>query len=131
MFSKTSIQIIRALVKLAKLPTNTYEGAGCIAQKIRAPKNYLGKLLQNLSTKGLVISQKGFGGGFRLGKDPKKITLYDVVGSVENVSHWSGCAFGFKKCSSSSPCPAHDRWKIARATHLKFLKKTTIGNLVR
>ena len=131
MLRKTSIQIIRALVELAKLPTNTYEGAGRIAQKIKAPQNYLGKLLQNLSTKRLVISQKGFEGGFRLGKDPRKITLYNVVGSVENVSRWSGCAFGFKKCSTSSPCPAHDRWKIVRTTHLEFLKKTTIGDLVR
>ena len=131
MLSKTSIQIIRALVELSKLPTNTYEGAGRIAQKIRAPKNYLGKLLQNLSSRGLVISKKGFEGGFRLGKDAKKIALYDVVGSLENVSRWSGCAFGFKKCSTSSPCPAHDRWKIVRTTHLEFLKKTTIGDLMR
>ena len=130
MLSKTSVQIIRALVEMAKLPNNAYEGAGRIAQKIKAPPNYLGKLLQDLSIKGLVVSQKGFGGGFRLGKDPKKITLYDVVGSVENVSRWSGCAFGFKKCSALSPCPAHDRWKIVRTTHLEFLKKTSIGDLV-
>jgi Rrf2 family protein len=131
MLSKTSMQIIRALIELAKLPPGRFEGARRLAKRIDAPANYLGKSLQRLSLQGLVASQKGFGGGFRLGKSPRQITLYDVVGLTENVSRWSQCATGLRKCSGSSKCSLHNRWKTVRRTHLEFLKQTTIGDLIK
>lgn len=54
MLSKTSTHVINALVELAKLPKGECKGAGSIAKKIKAPPNYLGKILRNLSSKGLV-----------------------------------------------------------------------------
>ena len=130
MLSKTSIQTIKALIELAKLPQDRFAGAENLAKRIDAPTNYLGKSLQHLALQGLVVSQKGFGGGFRLGKNPRQITLYDVVKSTENVSRWSQCAFELKSCSDSTACPVHNRWKTVRNTHLKFLKQTTIGDLM-
>ena len=130
MLSRTSTQIVQALIELAKLADGECEGAASIAERIKAPQNYLGKLLQQLANEGIVISRKGSGGGFRLGRDPKTITLYDVVGSVENVDSWTSCALGVKKCSDVSPCPVHDRWKAVRDTYFDFLQKTTIADLV-
>ena len=129
MLSKTSKQAINALVELAKLPKDECEGAASIARRIKAPQNYLGKLLQNLSTRGLVISQKGLGGGFRLAKDPQKITLYDIVEPMENVSQWSNCALGLKKCSDTNPCAIHDQWKEVKDTYIKFLQDTNLTDL--
>ncbi len=131
MISKTSTQVINALVELARLPEGQYEGTKSIAQKIRAPQNYLGKMLQSLCAHKVVISQKGLGGGFRLGRDPKNISLYEVVEPIENVSFWSECALGMKKCSDVTPCAVHDRWKVVRMTYYAFLKKTSIADLVR
>ncbi len=131
MISKTSTQVINALVELARLPEGQYEGTKSIAKKIRAPQNYLGKMLQSLCVHNVVVSQKGLGGGFRLGKDPKNITLYEVVEPLENVSLWSECALGLKKCSDSNPCAVHHRWKNVRATYYQFLRTTTIADLVR
>lgn len=131
MLSKTSTQVINAFVELAKLPDGECMGAGSIAKAIKAPKNYLGKLLQNMASKGLVVSKKGLGGGFRLCKDPKKITLYDIVEPIEKVSIWKECALGLKKCSDSSPCALHDDWKIVRNVYYKFLKETSIADLAK
>jgi len=131
MLSKTSTQVINALVELARLPEGECQGAKCIARKIKAPPNYLGKMLQSLLYKKILVSQKGFGGGFRLGKDPKKITLYEVVEPIDNVSLWSECALGLKKCSDLSPCAVHHRWKIVRNAYYEFLKTTSIADLVR
>ncbi len=130
MLTKTTIQIIKALIELAKLPPEKYEGSESIARKISAPANYLGKLLQQLSSRGVVHSQKGFGGGFRLGKAPGQIPLYDVAQSTENIDEWTNCAFGFGKCSEGSPCLVHSRWKVVCQTHLNFLKETTIKDLL-
>jgi len=119
------------MVELAKLPTDECEGAVSIAKRIMAPQNYLGKLLQNLANNGLVISQKGKGGGFRLAKDPKKITLYDIVEPLENISQWSNCALGLKKCSEITPCVVHNQWKCVKDTYIKFLKETKLSKLAK
>src|SRR6516165_3769554 len=89
--SKTGLHAVRAIVALAKLPDGAYAGAARIAQEIDAPQNYLGKLLKSLAAEGLVESQKGLGGGFRLVRDPKEISLLDVVETIEHISRWSGC----------------------------------------
>ena len=129
MMTKTSKQLINALVELAKLPEGEWLGAGVIASRIKAPQNYLGKMLQGLVSTGLVVSQKGLGGGFRLGKPAHEITLFHVVEPIENVSVWSGCALGLKKCSDTAPCAAHYQWKKVKEQYWNFLENTTIASL--
>jgi Rrf2 family protein len=118
------------MVALAKLPAGTYAGAARIAQEIAAPQNYLGKLLKALAEQGLVESQKGLGGGFRLAHDPKRISLLDVVEPIEHVSRWSGCILGRPECSDRDPCAIHDRWKAVRDDYLRMLQRTTLAELV-
>jgi len=130
MLSKTSTQVINAFVELARLDKNQYAGVVSIAEKIQAPRNYLGKMLQNFSYLGLLISQKGSGGGFQLAKDPAKISLYEIVEPIENISVWSECALGMKKCSDTRPCAVHHRWSKVKEIYYQFLKTTFIADLI-
>jgi Rrf2 family iron-sulfur cluster assembly transcriptional regulator len=128
--SKTGLHAVRALVALARLPEGAYGGAAHIARQIGAPRNYLGKLLQALAEEGLVESQKGLGGGFRLARDAKDISLLDVIEPIEHVSRWSGCILGWPECSEVNPCAVHDRWKAVRDAYLRLLRRTTIAELL-
>jgi Rrf2 family protein len=130
MLSKTGLHAVRAMVALAKLPEGTYAGAARIAREIGAPQNYLGKLLKALAEEGLVESQKGLGGGFRLARDPGQISLLDVIEPIEHVSRWSGCILGRPECSERDPCAIHDRWKAVRDVYLRMLQRTTLAELV-
>src|SRR5215211_4339920 len=127
MLSRTGLHAVRALVALARLPRGAYAGAGSIARDIGAPQNYLGKLLKNLAEEGLLESQKGLGGGFRLARDAGQITLFDVVEPIEHVSRWSGCILGQSACSDGAPCALHERWKAVRGTYLHMLQSTTLA----
>jgi Rrf2 family protein len=118
------------MVALAKLPEGTYVGAARIAQDIGAPQNYLGKLLKVLAAAGLVESQKGLGGGFRLVRAPRQISLLDVVEPIEHISRWSGCILGRPECSENDPCAIHERWKGVRDAYLRMLQRTTLAELV-
>lgn len=129
MISKTGLHAVLALTALAKLPEGTYEGAASIAEKIGAPANYLGKLLKAMTQEGLVISQKGLGGGFRLAKPARKICILDVVEPIEHVSRWTGCYLTQGNCSDKSPCAVHDQWQKVRRSYLRFLEDTTIADL--
>ncbi len=130
MITKTGLHAVRAMVALARLPQGAYAGATSIAKEIGAPQNYLGKLLQTLAREGLVHSQKGLGGGFRLARDPQAISLLDVVEPIEQISRWSGCILGHPQCSDEVPCAIHDRWKSVRNAYLRLLTQTTIADLV-
>lgn len=119
------------MIELAKLPKDQWLGTAAIAKKIKAPSNYLGKTLQYLVAQGIVVSQKGSGGGFRLSRQPECISIYDVVSNLEDVDVWTRCALGLKKCSDHSPCAAHEQWGIVRDKYLDFLKKTTFADLLK
>jgi Rrf2 family protein len=129
MISKTGIHAMRALAALAQVSNGAYAGAGDIAKTVCAPRNYLGKLLKGLSRTGLVESQKGKGGGFRLARDPATITLLDVMEPVAKVSRWKGCFLGQTTCSPDAACALHARWGTARDAYFRFLEETTVADI--
>lgn len=131
MISRTGIHAIRALTRLATLDKDEYYGAAALAREIGAPANYLGKLLQSLSSAGLVESRKGAGGGFRLARRARRISLRHVLDPIENVGRWEGCFLGLPRCSDVSPCAVHHEWGPLRDHYLALLSRTTLADLVR
>ena len=131
MISKTGIHATLALAFLARLEPGSFAGAAQIAEAVGAPRNYLGKLLKQLAETGLLESQKGFGGGFRLSRAADKITVYDILEPIDRVSKWNGCFLGKTRCSDNSPCSVHRRWSKIRDDYLSFLKETTIADVAK
>jgi Rrf2 family protein len=56
-----------------------------LSEKLKISKIYLEQVFSLLKRAELVISVKGSQGGYRLAKDPKKITAYDILYSIENA----------------------------------------------
>ncbi len=131
MLSKTALHALRAMTVLAELPKGSFAGTVDVAECIDAPRNYLGKLLQTLAEAGMVESQKGKGGGFRLTRGATKITIFDIVEPIDHVSRWQGCFMGRSKCNSENSCAVHGRWQAVRDPYLAFLKETTLADLAR
>lgn len=131
MISKTEVHALTALAALARLPNGGYAGAAEIAKTTGAPRNYLGKLLRVLGDEGLVESQKGKGGGFRLTRDPASISLLEVMEPVGRVSRMTGCFLGRPFCSDTEPCAVHDKWLKARSAYFEFLSGMTVADLAR
>ncbi len=129
MISKTGRHAVRALVALAELPEGKYLGAAVLAELIGAPPNYLGKLLQRFVAEGLVVSQKGLGGGFRLRRAPAEITLFNILDPVEDLSPWTGCVLGKESCSETDPCKLHQRWKAVKDQYIDLLMNTNLADL--
>jgi Rrf2 family protein len=129
MISKTGIHAITAVAALAELDRGAYAGASEIAEHIGAPRNYLGKLLKSLAEDGVLESQKGKNGGFRLAREPECISLYDVMEPIERVSRWCGCFLGRSRCCDTEPCAVHQQWGKVRDSYLQFLKETTMADL--
>ena len=129
MVSKTGIHAIKALALLAELPEGEFMGAAAVADRIGAPPNYLGKLLQTLARNRLVVGQKGLNGGFRLARDADTITLLEVVEPIDRISRWNGCFLGSESCDDAAPCPVHSDWAAVRDHYLGFLRNTVLQDI--
>jgi Rrf2 family protein len=130
MLSKSGIQAVRAVAALAELPEGTFAGSAAVARKTGAPENYLGKLLRQLAVRGVVASRKGLHGGFRLARDPRAITLYDVLERIDSPERWSACVLGRARCADEDACRLHRRFAGVRDMYLGFLRGTTIADVL-
>jgi|TARA_B110000438_G_scaffold115582_1_gene113232 Rrf2 family protein len=54
-----------------------------LAQVEAVPSNYLVQILNELRTGGLIVSKRGKQGGYALVREPKEISIYDVVIAME------------------------------------------------
>ncbi len=63
-----------------------------IAEKENYPIPYLEKILQALRHAGLVISQQGNHGGYKLARKPSEITLRQIIDAIEGSTFDVFCA---------------------------------------
>lgn len=66
--------------------------ARVIARDNRIPSQFLGQILQQLRSAGLVTSTRGASGGFQLSRSPEQISVVDVVDAVCAPASDKACA---------------------------------------
>lgn len=128
MLSRTSEYALRALIHLTQREEEWPISGSRIAAGTGIPPKYLSKILGDLVRAGVLNSSPGKTGGFRLKRSAKKVSLLDVLAPFEQFEH-RRCPFGNEECSDLRPCRAHDQWGKVIETQLKFLSKTTIGDI--
>src|SRR5688572_3492521 len=100
MISLTAEYALRAMVHLAASADNPSQNVGQIAAATRVPAGYLSKVLQSLSRAGLIVSQRGLGGGFRLAQSPKNTSIYEVIQAVDPIQRILTCPLGLEAHST-------------------------------
>jgi Rrf2 family transcriptional regulator, iron-sulfur cluster assembly transcription factor len=128
-FSRTVEHAIRALIYLADLPEGRYAMVKDIAGHENIPAHFLAKILQQLAREGMLRSNKGPTGGFRLRQPAASIRLLDVVNMLDGGSACERCIAGFPECTDDVPCALHDSWKALRSRIMEYLDRNTIGSL--
>mgnify|MGYP003601558676 FL=1 len=116
MFSKACEYAIKSVIfiaqeALAGRKTNVKQ----ISEATNAPESFVAKILQPLSKKGILLSNKGKQGGFSIDLDKLgQIKLIEIVLITDGPDILTRCAFGLEKCSSEKPCPFHFKYKPIR-----------------
>jgi len=128
-YSRAAQHAIRALTYLATIPAGIHVPVREIAGAAGVPLPFLSKIMQSLTRRGLITSQKGPGGGVALGRRASQITLEEIVIAIDGSEFTTGCVLGLPKCGDESPCPAHDAWKVLRETLRRQLHRLTLGEL--
>jgi Rrf2 family transcriptional regulator, iron-sulfur cluster assembly transcription factor len=108
--SQTAEYAIRAMSAIATLPEGIKIRATDLGRATGIPAPYLSKILRRLVLAGLLVSQKGQGGGFSLACPATEIPFIDILNAVDAFSADGRCAFGWGNCDQLSPCPLHGAW---------------------
>lgn len=101
-----------------------------ISDSLGIPANYLAKILHQLARSGVLVSERGRKGGFRLAHPPEEVKLIDVVEGFDDLGRERQCLLGRGTCSDAGGCRAHKEWKAASTPAFRFFETRTLADLM-
>lgn len=128
MISRTAEYALRAMTYLAADPENA-RTVREIAAVTKVPEGYLSKVMQGLNRAGLVRSQRGLHGGFTLARDPREVTILEVVNAVDPLPRITSCPLGIPS-HGADLCPMHRRLDDAVLLVQKAFGDSTLSELL-
>ena len=96
---------VRLMVNLAKRYENGPISTRTAASQEIVPYQLACKLMQRLQRVKLVKSSMGSKGGFRLGREPSKISLLEVIEAIQGPVSLNRCLLGVGGCQRQESCP--------------------------
>jgi len=102
-----------------------------LVRKIRMPRPFLRKILQNLDKKGLLKSYKGKGGGFALAVPPDEISILGLIKIFQGPFKLNECFFKKHLCPNTKDCGLKRRIDRIEKYVLKELAAINLGYLYR
>jgi Rrf2 family protein len=128
-FSKSTELAIHGLWLLARKRPGLLLIAD-MAEAQNVSESYLAKIFQKLARKGLVRSTRGKRGGFTLAREPKEISLADIVRAVEASEPLYDCMDESRGCRSRTSCLLRDVFNEAERRMYKALGETSLADLM-
>lgn len=119
----------RMLAYLASTSTKKPANTSDIAEAEGISKDYVEQILTRLRTSGIVTSHRGINGGFSLARDPKDISILEVVEKTEGPISIAPCIK--EECNRSSQCATQKIWDAANKCLEKTLASYTVEDLSR
>jgi Rrf2 family protein len=120
---------LRAMAELAMAEPGVPVKAELISKAQGIPLKFLENIMLEMRHAGLVISQRGQVGGYRLGREPEEITLADIIrvvdGPLANVRGLSP-----ERLEYVGPAvPLREVWIALRANMRAVLERVTLADL--
>jgi FeS assembly SUF system regulator len=105
---------------------NAYDLAGSTG----LPAPTVSKLLAALARSGLLVSQRGAKGGYRLARTPAEITAADIVSAVDGPIALTMCLeHGDGACEVESMCPTRQGWRRINDAIRSAMQGVTLAEL--
>jgi FeS assembly SUF system regulator len=134
--SKLTDYAVVVLVRLARTQGSAEPcGEPCvetspgIAAAIGVPEPTVAKVLKTLASHGLVISQRGARGGYRLARPLAAMPVTDVISAVDGPIALTACVDGATSCDSHSLCPMAGRWDPVNEAIREALTSITLADM--
>jgi Rrf2 family transcriptional regulator, iron-sulfur cluster assembly transcription factor len=130
-FSRQCEYALQAVTYLALQPRGKNTSIKELTTILKIPYHFLAKILQNLTYKKILVSQKGPSGGFALAVPSEKLTLFHIVDAIDGSGFKHTCVMGFSECSGKSPCAVHHQWASVRENIYAMLVTEKIAEMAK
>jgi Rrf2 family protein len=120
---------IRVLTHLAMVPPSTRLTAGELANQSHASETLVAKILQRLVAARLLVSHRGFDGGFELARQPRDISVLDIITALEGPLCLNACLPGGAGCEEAGSCAMCEVWGRAQSALASVLSGETLERL--
>ncbi|HEY0720273.1 MAG TPA: Rrf2 family transcriptional regulator [Gammaproteobacteria bacterium] len=119
---------LRVLIFVALREEGTQATINEICDRFGMPRNHLIKVVQRLGRLGYLRTQRGKGGGLRLGKPAEEIVIGDVVQAMEPNLDIAECTS--PDCPLLGGCQLRSVFDEALAAFLAVLSRHTLADLI-
>lgn len=120
---------IRALVHLAERKGEASTAAEIAESQSISPK-YLEGILSRLASSGLLISERGKHGGYRLSRGPEDIAMLEVVNALEGEIQPVGCVSDMARCGLGDGCLPRKFWIGLKESIDGYLGSRTLKDII-
>lgn len=104
---------------------------GEISVRENISEKYLGQIVIHLRAAGLVNSVRGAQGGYNLARDPKDITVLEIVECLEGDLSIVDCTDHPEDCGRESHCAAVEIWRRLSVEMRKILSGINLEDMIR
>jgi Rrf2 family protein len=115
---------VRAVLYLARMEPNQRSATSQVAQEQHIPPSFLAKIISQLSIAGLLHTSRGARGGVTLAREPKDITLLEVIEAIDGPIMLNECVGDSSTCTFDEDCPLRPVWCEAQEELINRLKST-------
>jgi Rrf2 family protein len=129
--SRKSDYALRAMVYVAAWDNDKICSINEISDAEKVPREYLAKILKELSLQGFLHSYKGINGGYRLARPRKDITFLNIIEAMQGKIAVNDCIRHANPdgCSRKPGCAMHDFWKAEQQRVTESLGSVNLANL--
>ena len=121
---------LRTLMEIAVSPSKEGVYQKQIAENQGISYKYLDLIIAELKSSGLITTVAGKKSGYRLTRDPGKISLLDVYSAFNQEMALVHCLCDEELCKRHEKCAAKGFWEGLNSEIVNHLKSVTIYDLV-
>jgi Rrf2 family protein len=130
--SRKSDYALRAVLFIARQPSDSRSSINAIAESERVPRDFLAKILKELTRAEILKSYQGVHGGYQLARPSAQVSLLDVIEAMDGPLGLNLCVRGDGcDCDHTERCAMHPFWKKLQAQVRSSLKNETFAKLRR
>jgi len=120
---------MRAMLDLAEQDQGKLVLLKDIAERQEISKRYLEHMMTLLRNGGLIVAERGAGGGYRLARDPSEIRLDEIFEALEGELAPVECVREAAVCRRSEECVVRDLWCNMTRSMRVVLESQTLADL--
>jgi Rrf2 family protein len=122
---------LRIFIDLAQNQGDGYVALSEVSKRQDVSLKYLETIVATLVRGGLLRSQRGMSGGYRLSRDAKEISIYDIFNLTEGSLSPVACInCGENFCNRSDNCYTKEMWTNVDNLINNYFKSVSIQDLI-